>query len=195
MSRGRAFDSDFFTRPTESVARELLGARLVSDFGDESTGGTVVETEAYGGPEDPASHAAVKAGRTRRNDSMFGPPGRAYVYITYGMHWCLNVVTRPDGEPGAVLIRGLVPDRGLDVMARRRGGRLPIAAGPARLTQALGVTGALDGHDLRLAPLRLAPGEPVPDRAVRSSPRIGVTKARNLRHRFYLRGSPGVTPT
>jgi len=182
----RVLDPDFFVRPTPEVARNLLGFQIVSVVEGELTQGTIVETEAYGGAEDPASHAAVKAGRTSRNASMFGPPGRAYIYLGYGVHWCLNVVTRPDGEPGAVLIRSIEPGNGAEVMRRRRGGRLPLAIGPARLTQALGVTGALDGHDLSQPPLQLFPGSAFPDSEVRASPRIGISKARSRLHRFHI---------
>ena len=183
-----------FLRPVAEVARDLLGTCLVSEIGGVAVSGRIVETEAYGGPEDPASHAAVRAGRTRRNASMFGPPARAYVYLTYGMHWCFNVVVGEEGTPGAVLIRGLEPVEGTEIMLSRRLGRLPLAAGPARLTQALGITGALDGHDLSLPPLRLQEGCRVPSRSVGVSGRIGVRRARCRLHRFFVKDSPGVTP-
>jgi len=155
--------------------------------------GVIVETEAYSGPDDPASHAATASGPTKRNRAMFGPPGYAYVYRSYGVHWCLNVVTGGEGEPGAVLIRGLDPLEGEDVIATRRGGRRPWTAGPGRLGMALGVTDALYGHDLRRPPLVLRAGWSVPDAAVGVSPRIGVSKAADWPHRFYVRGAPGVS--
>ncbi len=103
--------------------------------------GVIVETEAYVGPHDPASHAATRIGKTERNKTMFGPPGHAYVYRSYGIHWCLNVVTEEVGFPAAVLIRALDPIVGVEEMRERRGGTAPLCAGPGRLTQALGVSG------------------------------------------------------
>ncbi len=155
--------------------------------------GVVVETEAYVGPQDPASHAAARIGRTRRNQSMFGPPGRAYVYRSYGIHWCLNVVTGEPGFPAAVLIRALDPVRGEREMLRNRGGHRPLCAGPGRLTQALGITGDLDGHALHRAPLQLIRGWPVPEEAVAVSGRIGVRRAADWPLRFYLRGNSEVS--
>lgn len=151
-----------------------------------------METEAYGGPDDPASHAATASGITDRNRAMFGPPGRAYVYRSYGVHWCLNVVTGRDGEGEAVLLRGLLPCHGRAVMLERRG-REPLAAGPGRLTQALGVTDARYGHDLRKRPLLLLPGWSVVDEDVGVSGRIGIKSAADWPHRFYVRGFPGVS--
>lgn len=177
----------------QEVARALLGTRLVSTIGGIRTVGVVVETEAYQGGNDPASHAATRHGRTDRNASMFGPAGRAYVYRSYGVHWCVNVVTGATGEPQAVLIRGLEPLEGQETMLRRRRGRRPLTAGPGRLCQALGITGDLDGHDLREAPLVLAGGWAVGDPAVGISGRIGVSRAADRLLRFYVRGSPGVT--
>jgi DNA-3-methyladenine glycosylase len=155
----------------------------------------VVETEAYGGADDPASHAATRVGVTERNRAMFGPPGRAYIYRSYGAHWCLNVVTGPEGEGQAVLLRGLEPIEGEAEMARRREGRRPLAAGPGRLAQALGVDDRLYGHDLSEAPLILAPGWTVPDAVVERSPRIGISTAADRLLRFYVVGNAGVTRT
>jgi DNA-3-methyladenine glycosylase len=156
--------------------------------------GVVVETEAYLGPEDPASHAAERIGRTPRNESMFGPPGRAYVYRSYGMHWCLNVVTGEEGSPAAVLIRGLDPIQGIGTMRERRGGAEPIGAGPGRLCQALGVTGDLDGHPLQVPPLELYRGWRVPKERVAVSGRVGIRRAADWPLRFYLRDHPQVSP-
>lgn len=157
--------------------------------------GRIVEAEAYVGPHDPASHAAERIGRTARNASMFGPPGIAYVYRIYGLHWCLNVVTGPEGYPAAVLIRALEPLAGIETMRRRRRLRRDheLTSGPARLAEALGITGALDGHPLQEPPLVLAAGEPVPDEAVAVGPRIGVTRAQDWPLRFYVRGNPWVS--
>jgi DNA-3-methyladenine glycosylase len=176
------------------VARDLLGVRLVSTVGGMHTEGVIVETEAYEGLDDPASHAATRSGATERNRVMFGPPGRAYVYRIYGMHWCMNVVTGAPGDPQAVLLRGLEPLEGESAMAARRGGRKPLAAGPGRLCAALGVDGTLYGHDLRRPPLCLRPGWRVPDALVGVSGRIGVRAAAERPYRFFVRGSAGVTP-
>ncbi len=190
---GEALAPAFFGRPVLDVARELLGAVLVSTVGGETCVGVIVETEAYGGPGDPASHAATISGVTERNRAMFGPPGRAYVYRSYGMHWCLNVVTGGEGEGQAVLLRGMRPLAGMDAMLARRAGRTPVGAGPGRLAQALGVTDALYGHDLTRAPLRILPGWAVPHEEVAVSARIGIRAAADWPHRFYVRGSPGVS--
>ena len=188
-----AFPEDLLTRPVVEAARELLGCVLVSTIGGRRTAGVIVETEAYGGPDDPASHAATVRGPTRRNRVMFGPPGRAYVYRSYGMHWCMNVVTGADGTAQAVLIRGVEPIEGEEAMAIRRAGALPLAAGPGRLCAALGITDELYGHDLRVSPLRLQRGWHVPCDAVAISPRIGITTACDWPYRFFVRGSAGVS--
>ena len=174
------------------VARRLLGCRLVSTVDSVRTAGVIVETEAYAGPADPASHAATAAGVTERNRAMFGPAGRAYVYRSYGMHWCMNVVTGPAGEGQAVLLRGIEPLEGEEHMALRRG-RPPLGAGPGRLCQALGITGTLYGHDLASPPLRLLAGWTVNDDIVGVSGRIGVSVAADWPHRFYVLGSNGVS--
>jgi DNA-3-methyladenine glycosylase len=155
--------------------------------------GVIVETEAYAGPEDPASHAATASGVTPRNRAMFGPAGRAYVYRSYGVHWCLNVVSGRDREASAVLVRGIEACEGEGVMTRRRGGRRPLAAGPGRLCQALGITADLYGHDLTEEPLVLASGWSVPDELVEVSGRVGITAAVDWPHRFFVRGSTGVS--
>ncbi len=185
--------ADFFLRPVVEVARALLGSCLISTVGGQRTVVVVVETEAYGGPDDPASHAATRAGVTARNRVMFGPPGRAYVYRSYGVHWCLNVVTGPEGDAQAVLLRGGAPLLGLDAMRERRSGRTPLAAGPGRLAQALGVSGTLRAHDFSRPPLRIVPGWSVEEDRVGVSPRIGITSAADRPHRFYVRGAPGVS--
>jgi len=177
----------------DDVARRLLGTRLVSEFDGERTVGVIVETEAYLGAEDPASHAAARVGRTQRNASMFGAAGCAYVYLIYGMHWCMNVVTGGSGDPSAVLLRALDPVEGLDVMSRRRAGRLEIARGPGRLGQAMGIDGACDGTDLSRPPLTLVAGWAVDDERVGVSPRIGVTRAVDWPLRFYVRGNQHVS--
>ncbi len=189
----RALDREALSGPAEAVARALLGLRLISTVDGESTSGVIVETEAYTGPDDPASHAARRIGRTSRNESMFGPPGRAYVYRSYGIHWCLNVVTGPEDHPAAVLVRALEPGEGRETMIRRRGRETDLCAGPGRLAQALGVTGELDGHDLDRPPLRLVSGREVPDDRIGVSGRIGIRHAAEAPLRFYVKAHPSVS--
>ena len=185
------FDRAFFDRPVAIVARDLLGAVVETLLNGRHAAAVLVETEAYGGSDDPASHAATRSGVTTRNRAMFGPPGYAYVYRSYGVHWCLNVVTGPEGEGAAVLLRGAAPVHGADVMEARRAGRRPLLAGPGRLAQALGVTGDHYGTDLLEAPVRLLQGWSVPDERVGVSARIGISTAAERPLRFYVRGAPG----
>lgn len=193
---GMVLPVSFFDRDAEEVAADLLGVVVESTIDGHLTAGRIVETEAYPGPHDDASHAAERIGRTRRNDPMFGPPGTAYVYLIYGLHWCLNVVTGPVGYPAAVLIRALEPIDGVEIMRARRGGgrrERELASGPGRLAEALGVTGALDRAPLSEPPLRLLQGDrPSPDRIARS-PRIGIICAADAELRFYLKESPWVS--
>lgn len=183
----------FFLRPAAQVARDLLGRCVRSSVDGSLVEGVIVEAEAYVGPEDPASHAAERIGRTRRNDTMFAPGGRAYVYRSYGIHWCLNVVTGEEGFPAAVLLRGLELTEGAEAARIRRGGREPLAAGPGRLCQALAVTGTLDGHPLHSPPLQLLRGWALPDDTVAVSARVGIRNAADWPLRFYLRGHPQVS--
>lgn len=177
---GKAIGRDYFDRPVDALAVALLGATL--EVG--GVGGRIVETEAYA-PEDPASHSFC--GPTPRNAVMFGPVGHAYVYRIYGMHWCLNFVGGATGS--AVLIRAIEPTSGLDVMARRRGLADPrlLCAGPGRLAQAFGITGAQNGAPLDRPPFLLREGES--GLAVAVGPRIGITKAAERPWRFGLAGS------
>ena len=188
-------DRSFFARSARDVAPDLLGTRLVSTVDGRRAEGVVVEVEAYLGRSDPASHAATKSGRTPSNATMFGPAGRAYVYLSYGIHWCLNVVTGADGDAGAVLIRAVDPVDGWDVMHDRRGRSQDLASGPGRVGQAFGVTGVLDGHDLSTLPLRLLPGWPVAPTSVGMSPRIGISRAKERQLRFYVMGNTSVSRT
>jgi DNA-3-methyladenine glycosylase len=194
-TRRSSLGESFFRRPAEAVARDLLGARLVSEVGGARCVAEIVETEAYVGPHDEASHAAARFGRTRRNEAMFGPPGIAYVYLIYGMHWCINVVTGDPGYPAAVLLRAGRPVEGIDVARVRRAGRpdRELMRGPGNLARALGVEGALNHHPLDRAPLFLEPGAAYPDAAVAAGPRIGLTRAADLPLRFWLRGSRWVS--
>lgn len=173
---GRRLPRSFFARPTLEVARHLLGQRLVRLDRGLRLSGRIIAAEAYVGPHDLGSHARV--GRTRRNASMWGPPGHAYVYFTYGMHWCLNIVTEDDGFPAAVLIRALLPEEGQSRMRRRRGGRqdLELTDGPAKICQAMRIDRRLDGHDLCSpgALLFVESGPPVPDHLVTTGPRVGL---------------------
>lgn len=177
-------NADFYARPAPEVARALLGRVLVRDGLAGSVAGRIVETEAYTGPDDPASHAAARIGRTARNDPLFGPPGTAYIHLNYGIHWCLNAVTDADGIPSGVLIRALEPLDGLETMRARRAGREELTNGPGRLTQALDIGPRLQRHPLDRPPLRIVPGEPVPEEHVRRSPRIGISRAMDLLYRF-----------
>ena len=192
VAPGVELPEGFLLRPAPEVARDLLGYRLVSTIGGRRTSGVIVETEAYDGPADPASHAATVGGLTKRNAVMFGPAGFSYVYRIYGMHWCMNVVTGPEGDAGAVLLRGLHAMEGQGVMKQRRG-REPLSTGPGRLCQALGITGDLYGHDLRAEPLQLQAGWAVPRDLVGVSKRIGVSAAADWPYRFYVLGASGVS--
>ncbi len=188
--KGEVLGAPFYGRPAREVARDLVGKVVVSEVGGERVGGRIVETEAYTGPEDPASHAAERIGRTTRNAAMFGPPGTAYVYLSYGVHWCLNAVSDREEHPGAVLIRALEPLMGLPAMRRRRGMRdRDLARGPGRLCQALGITGSLNGHVLTDPPLRFLDAPALPDSAVDAGPRIGISRALDWPLRFTVRGS------
>lgn len=173
---------EFFARSVHEVAPELVGSTLLV----EGVGGRIVEVEAYDA-EDPASHGF--RGRTPRNRSMFGAAGHAYVYRSYGIHWCLNLVCAGEGVAEAVLVRALEPTHGLDRMRARRGvvdERL-LCAGPGRLCQALGVTADHDGLPLDRAPFALLPAEE--DVPVARGPRVGITRAAELPWRYGLAGS------
>jgi DNA-3-methyladenine glycosylase len=173
-------------RDPHAVARELVGSTLLVD----GVGGTIVEVEAYL-PDDPASHAF--RGRSRRNGSMFGPPGHLYVYRSYGVHWCANVVCATEGVGAGVLLRALEPRNGIGQMIERRGVENPLllGSGPGRLTQALGLTGDHDGLPLDAPPFSLVPAE-LPVEVVRS-PRVGISRAVDRPWRYSLSGSPYVS--
>ena len=174
---------DFFARSVHEVAPDLIGATLLVD----GVGGRIVEVEAYD-QQDPASHAY--RGRTPRNAAMFGPPGHAYVYRSYGVHWCLNLVCGGEGVPEAVLVRALEPKRGLELQQSRRGVEnvRQLCSGPGKLCQALGITREHDGLALDVPPFRLEARADVPE--IVTGPRIGITRATDLRWRYMSAGSP-----
>jgi DNA-3-methyladenine glycosylase len=167
---------------TES-ARGLLGWRLCSQLEGVDCEVLLTEVEAYGGDDDPASHGF--RGRSRRNAGMFGPAGTLYVYRSYGVHWCMNVVTGVEGRASAVLLRGGLPLVGEEHMCRRRGRSDHLTDGPGKLAQAMGVGGTQDGASVIGGPVRLLAGPPI-DRRVVASPRIGITRAAERPWRFVL---------
>jgi DNA-3-methyladenine glycosylase len=168
--------SDFYNRPTLTVARELLGCRLVRILDGIRLSGIITETEAYLGESDLGCHA--KAGKTKRTQVMYGPPGRAYVYFTYGMHWCFNAVTEAEGFPAAVLIRAVETEEGLRVVESRRANvkRAEWTNGPAKLTLAFGIDSSQNGVDLTTteADLWIEPGLVISDSSVTITPRVGL---------------------
>ncbi len=189
---------EFYLQPTLEVAKALLGKVLVTG----ETVGLVVETEGYVGPEDPACHAYV--GRTRRNETMWGAPGHAYVYFTYGNHWMLNVVTEREDYPAAALIRAVQPVAGLELMRERRGleklkGRLDdrnLTNGPGKLCQAFGISGELNGTSLQSDYLYLAEPSPeitLPLFEVAETPRVGITRGTESLWRYLVRGNKYVS--
>jgi DNA-3-methyladenine glycosylase len=189
--------STFFERNTLQVARDLLGQRLVRVVDGHRLSGLIVEAEAYIGENDLACHAS--RGRTPRTEVMFGPPGRAYIYFIYGMYYCLNVVTEPEGFPAAVLIRALEPEDGRECMRERRSGRpdRELLSGPGKLCAALDIDKRLNHVDLTQDDrLFLEIGPPVDAARVTASPRIGINipgEASEQPWRFYLADSPFVS--
>jgi len=184
----------FFARDTEIVARELLGAILECRTRSGVTSGRIVETEAYVGEHDLACHAA--AGRTARTAPLYGPPGIAYVYFIYGVHWCVNAVTRGVDEPSAVLIRALEPLEGLEIMRRRRPAArrdIDLTNGPGKLCEALGITGKHNWLPLQKVPLRILRGAPVAGHLILRTPRIGITQCRDWPLRWVIRENPYVS--
>jgi DNA-3-methyladenine glycosylase len=194
-ARPSATDRAWFDRPATSLARELLGCRLVHAGAEGTVGGRIVETEAYRGPEDLAAHSA--RGRTARNAVMFGPPGFLYVYLIYGLHLCLNVVAGPGEKPEAVLIRALAIDEGVELARARRGAAVPahrLAAGPGNVGRALGIARSHNGLDLLAGPVRIEPRSG--RRRVARGVRIGVDYAgpwAARRLRFWIADDPHVS--
>jgi len=192
--------TQFYNRPATVVARELLGARLVRILPDGSRlSGRVVETEAYTGLDDMASHGRHK--RTPRNLPMWKAPGIAYIYLSRGIHWMLNVVAEPADQPAAVLVRAIEPLEGLDIIARNRAPaeRLLWTSGPARLTSALSITGALNEADITatVSGLWIEADQAIPDALIRTGPRIGLGKTPepwlSIPWRWWVGGNPYVS--
>ncbi|HVX48177.1 MAG TPA: DNA-3-methyladenine glycosylase [Candidatus Saccharimonadales bacterium] len=178
--------------PAEMAAPRLLGCRLVRRVGDTLIAGRIVETEAYS-QDDVASHSY--RGETPRTKVMFGPAGHLYVYFTYGMHYCCNVVTGPDGHGSAVLIRALEPLEGHQAMSRNRRGQTgeALANGPAKLCQALEIGKSFNGHDLHHEPLRLVMEPPIAQTDIVQTTRIGISRGQDVPWRFYIRDNPYVS--
>ncbi len=176
------------TMTVTEAADVLVGWRLSTTFDDRPTAVMITETEAYAGADDPASHSF--RGRTARNEAMFAGGGTLYVYRSYGVHWCMNVVVGRPGTGHAVLLRGGVPITGEEVMRARRGRDDHLTDGPGKLAQALGVNGAADGTSLIRGPVRLVPGNLPPGWQIAATPRIGITKATERPWRRVARPVP-----
>ena len=187
-AQGERLDAAFFEHSVHAVARDLIGCRLYY----EGCGGVIVETESYE-RDDPACHAY--AGLTERTEVLFGPPGRAYVYLSYGIHSLLNAVAEPEGEAAAVLIRALVPTAGVEAMRARRGDRpdRDLCSGPGKLTEALGIGLEANGADLTSDPFLLLPPAEGWKAEILTGPRIGITKAVERPWRFCAADNPHVS--
>jgi DNA-3-methyladenine glycosylase len=190
---GKKLTKEFYLQGVLTVAKQLIGKILVRKFNSKLLAGIIVETEAYQGSKDPASHAY--RGKTKRNEAMFESGGVCYVYFTYGNHYCMNVVTQPQGTANAVLIRALEPIVGLDVMKKNRGldNIYNLASGPGKLTQALGIDKRLNGVSLRSDELFLAEPVNLPEFKILRSKRIGITKNPDKLWRFYAANNPYVS--
>ena len=192
---GEALPASFYDRETEIVSRELLGAVLSCRTAEGLAAGRIVETEAYLGEHDPACHAAGP-GLTERTRPLYGPPGIAYVYFIYGVHWCFNAVTREHGQPSAVLVRAVEPLEGVNLMrARRPAARTDrdLTNGPGKLCAALGIGPQHNGVPLQTSPLMITRGITYAEDAIVTGPRIGITKAADWPLRFYVADSPYVS--
>jgi DNA-3-methyladenine glycosylase len=197
VSRGRTLPRSFYARDSRVLAPALLNKLLVTRTDDGvRLAARIVEVEAYCGSEDPGSHAY--RGQTPRTEAMFGPPGHLYVYFTYGMHWCANVVAAKDGDAAAVLLRAAAPVAGVEVMRTRRVKARrdrDLLAGPARLCEAFGLTGADDGADLVRGRVRILDDDVAPPTAPGVSTRIGLAPGRGDDHpwRFFVPGDPNLS--
>jgi DNA-3-methyladenine glycosylase len=199
MTTGTSLPGGFYARPTLDVLADLIGMVLVHQVRGRRTSGVIVEAEAYIGESDPACHAA--SGLTRRNAPLYGPPGRAYVYFNYGMHYLVNAVTEAEGSPAAVLIRALEPLEGVDGMRRRRAARRPgggnidlhgLCRGPGNLTTALGIDLRQNAMDLTKGPLSIESGPERPSSLV-WSPRIGIRVGTRRPWRCHWADHPAVS--
>lgn len=192
--RAATLPVSFFERSAEVVARELLGTTVISTVDGRRTAGRIVEAEAYLGHVDPASHG-YRHRRHARNESLYAPPGTWYVYLSYGMHWCANLVCGVPGEASAVLLRALEPVEGLALMRRRRGhvADRELCSGPGKLCQALAITRDLDGVAMRRSGVVVHARETTPGPGVTITPRIGITKAADWPLRFVIDGSPWIS--
>lgn len=183
---------DLLNGPAEIIAPRLLGAHMIRQLGDEQLVVKIVEVEAYA-QADEASHSF--RGQTPRTEIMFGPAGRLYVYFTYGMHFCCNVVTGPSGEGSAVLIRAAEPIQGMEAMVQHRNNSplKQLTNGPGKLCQALAINKSLNGHDLLAAPLQLVLQPKVPRAEIVETTRIGISRAQDKPWRFYIKNNPYVS--
>jgi DNA-3-methyladenine glycosylase len=187
---GRVLPRAFYERETEIVAREMLGTVLECETDEGVASGIIVETEAYLGEHDLACHAA--AGRTRRTEALYGPPGTSYVYFIYGMYWCFNAVTREEGLPSAVLVRALEPLDGIALMHKRRPrirNTVDLTNGPGKLCTALGIVGSMSAKSLQRKPVRIREGDAVADDNVEVTTRIGITRSADWPLRWIVRGN------
>lgn len=189
MTGAKTLGADFYDRDSREVAVDLIGRVLVSESPEGLTSGVIVETEAYRA-DDPACHAYENR-VTARNRTIFGPPGVAYVYLSYGVHRLLNAVCEPEGVGSAVLIRALRPIEGMELMRGRRG-KADLCTGPGKLTQALGLSLERDGHDMSHSPLCVLPGAP-PEAVILATTRIGISRGTDLPWRYLLEGDPNIS--
>jgi DNA-3-methyladenine glycosylase len=192
-----ALPREFYARPAQEVAPDLLGCVITHETAEGLVAVALAEVEAYAGEADPASHAF--RGRTARNAVMYGPPGHVYVYFTYGMHFCMNLVCQPEGDPSAVLLRAGRVIEGVPLARTRRGAArdIDLARGPARLCEALDIDRSQNGADVAgpSGPLRVsAASRPVPAAGISHGPRVGVSRAADVGWRFWITGDSAVSP-
>jgi DNA-3-methyladenine glycosylase len=191
MSQESLNNFDFLNGLASEVAPLLLGSIIERKLDGNVIRIRIVETEAYD-QTDVASHSY--RGKTSRTEVMFGPAGHLYVYFTYGMHYCCNIVVGPDGHGSAVLIRAVEPIEGVEIIEERRGkAGVEATNGPAKLCQALGIGKAMNGHDLRSGEMRLERGEPIAKKDIVQTTRIGISQGKDMPWRFYIRGNPYVS--
>jgi DNA-3-methyladenine glycosylase len=185
-------DESFFNKDVVSLAQDLLGCELIHKSPAGTTAGIIVETEAYH-QTDEASHSYK--GKTGRTAAMFGLPGRAYIYFTYGMHWCFNITAEAEGVGAGVLIRALEPTQGIELMSKRRGGKAlhELCSGPSKLVQAMGISQSDYGELLFSGRFRLRPRSEAGSLSIRSGPRIGISKAKDKAWRFWIKDNEFVS--